>query len=206
MVTRLGASHAYNWTGSGPGEDGVAAYDANGGITLHAGGKTYAFDPAGRLAFASTATDDIGKSALRYTWSTADPNRPVRLLEVIDGTDTAPTPTPTRKIVLVYKRVAQDCPPPAGYTAVPQDMPCEIDYWDGTHTSLAYSAGQLARIEDPGSSVTEATYTGALLTRLRAPSSTTAVHAATSAPVVPNDDTTRVMIDYGAPRSDGPPT
>ncbi|MDQ6927476.1 MAG: DNRLRE domain-containing protein, partial [Actinomycetota bacterium] len=202
FVDTSGASHAYTWTGSGfapaPGEDGVAAYDANGGVTLDAGGKTYAFDPAGRLASASTATDDIGKSSLRYTWSTSDPNRPVRLLAVIDGTDTAPTPT--RKISLHYSG-RETCPtPPSGYTAVPIDNLCQVDYWDGTHTYLAYSAGQLARIEDPGTSVTEATYTGALLTRVRTPLVYDAVLPPLGGPVVPNDDTTRVTIAYGAPR------
>lgn len=68
-----------------------------------------------------------------------------------------------RSQILHYNRAGDDCyggtTPPAGSDATaPPQMLCRISYWDGTKTRLWYTQSRLARIEDPGSEVSDYGY------------------------------------------------
>ena len=187
-----GAAHTFTWTGSGyappPDEDGVLAKDATGKLIYHGDdGVTYVFNPDGTLASASQASDDASRASATYTYS----GTPVRLRSIAD-------PVSGRSVTLRYGGDAA-CPSPAppGFSAPPANMVCSVAYWDGTSTKLWYSAGQLARIEDPGGEVTDFAYAGGRLIKMRDPLAADAV-AATSTTGVPDDDTSRTLIDYDA--------
>ncbi len=195
FVDTMGSTHVYTWTGSAyappPDEDGVVGADTTGALTLHADdGITYVFDRSGTLVSATTPTDDGGATAtssLTYTWSTGAKPRLTTLTDGASG----------RQMVLRYGGRTPACGAvPSGFDAPgPADMLCQVDYWDGTHTSLYYVAGQLARIEDPGGAITDFTYTAGRMVSMRTPLVADAV-AATAVTHQPDDATARTVMAY----------
>gem|GEM_PF-1400120 len=193
-----GGAHTYPWTGTAyappPGEDAVLVKDATGNLVLHADdGATYGFDPAGRLAFSSSATDDGTASSATFTWS----GSPARLTSITD-------PVSTRHIDLRYGG-DPGCPtaPPSPLSAAPTAALCKATYWDApvsgggaaTFTNYWYSSGQLAAIEDPDGAMTDMAYDDlGRLVKLRTP----LAHDAMVKGAAPDDDTTRTIVAYDA--------
>ncbi len=136
LTDAAGAAHTYRWTGSGleppPGEDGVAAVDASGVLTLHADdGLTYVFDATGNLTAATTSLDEPNRASPVYEWSSFA-GKPRRLVRITD-------PVGNRHITIRYKNLDPDpalaCPaPPSGFSEPPDFMPCQVTYWDDSHT------------------------------------------------------------------------
>lgn len=158
---------------------------ATGALSLHdAGGTTFGFDGAGRLSWTTSGTEDGSPAAPVYAWS----GTPVRLRSVGD-------PASGRQITLNYGSDAACPSPPPGFSAAPAAMLCGATYWDGTQTKVFYVSGRLARIEDPGSLVTDFAYdTSGRLAQVRDPLGADAVAAGAA----PNDDTTRTLVSYAS--------
>src|SRR5581483_11237038 len=166
-----GETYPYQRVGGGTsftppaGEDDVVAQATDGTYTVHAAsGLVYTFNSTGQLQTVTSTPDDRSPAAAKYTWSGA----PLRITQIADGA------VPSRTITLrYYNNGTGSCPTPASGSgfdgAPPTAMLCEIDYWDSTSTFLWYQSGQLARIENPGSEVTDFGYTSGKLNRVRAP-------------------------------------
>ncbi|MGI8685144.1 MAG: RHS repeat-associated core domain-containing protein [Acidimicrobiales bacterium] len=190
LTDASGRAHTYTSAGSGfappAGEEGVLTRGATGALSLHdADGTTYGFDGAGRLSWTTSSADDGSPAAPVYAWA----GTPVRLRSLTD-------PVSGRQITLNYGSDA-GCPAvPAGFSVTaPAGMLCGAKYWDGTETKLFYVSGSLARIEDPGSQVTDFAYdTTGRLVQVRDP----LVADAVAAGVAAGDDTTRTLVSYNA--------
>ncbi|MGH9152293.1 MAG: PA14 domain-containing protein [Acidimicrobiales bacterium] len=200
-----GGLHTYAWNGSGyappPGEDGVLAVNGDGSLALLADdGVAYVFDNLGQLTSATAADDELGAPGANKVglgFEMADvAGYPRRLRAVRD-------PVSGRAVTLLYKGLDPTCPaPPAGFGPVPSGQLCQVDYWDGTHTSVRYgtgaAAGLLVRIEDPGATIWDLAYGSEKLKAVRDP---LAYDAAANSPVtgVPgeaDDDRTRTALAY----------
>ena len=130
-----GSARSYLWSGAGAGfvpaqeEDGVAAQDSAGLVTLHgADGRTTTFDVWGGVETLSHPSQDGTQTAIAYGWS-ADAGRR-RLLTMRD-------PHSNRTATLRYG--GRDiCPVAVGFDLAPTDMLCQVAWWDGTTTDLFY--------------------------------------------------------------------
>jgi RHS repeat-associated protein len=188
LLDVTGRPHTYLSTGAGytppPDEDGVLTTDTNGLLVLHDdSGVTYTFDATGHISAATSAADDVHPAALAYSWS----GTPTKLRSVTD-------PVSGRSISLFYGGDS-GCPTPApsGFdSAAPAGELCAVSNWDGTATDLWYVAGQLARIQDPGSAITDFAYSNGLLTSTRDQLAADAVAAG----VRPNDVTATTVFGY----------
>ncbi|MEV4049798.1 PA14 domain-containing protein [Amycolatopsis sp. NPDC049688] len=157
LTDATGAKHT--WTKKSAGgytppadEDGVLALDTAGKVTLTDGGEVFVFRADGKLESQSASTDSRKPAALQYSYD----GTPSRLREIKD-------PVSGRSHVLHYNRAGDDCyggvtPPPGAQALPPSQMLCRISYWDATETRLWYVGGQLGRIEDPGSEITDYGY------------------------------------------------
>jgi RHS repeat-associated protein len=158
LTDATGAKHTWTKKSAGgytppDGEDGVLSLDTVGRITLAEGADVLVFGADGTLATQSSALDSRHPAALQNLYD----GSPARLREIRD-------PVSGRSHVLHYQRPGDDCyggitAPPGADNAVPPQMLCRISYWDGTETRLWYSQGRLGRIEDPGSEITDYSYT-----------------------------------------------
>ncbi|UVS77343.1 Cell wall-associated polypeptide [Actinokineospora sp. UTMC 2448] len=167
ITDATGAKHT--WTKKSTGgyappedEDGVLAFDTTGRITLTEGSDVYVFHTDGKLDSLSSVLDSRKPAALQNIYS----GTPSRLTQIKD-------PVSGRAHTLTYNRPGENCygatPVPPGFDALPPvRMLCRITYWDGTETRYWYTQGRLARIEDPGSELTDYAYDAAgLLTGVR---------------------------------------
>ena len=187
LLDSTGATHLYGWNGSGwtppVGEYSVLFTAANGELKLQAeDGYTYVFDAAGQIASVTSAVDDRHPAAVQYTWGSSI-GQLHRITDPVSG----------RKFHLQYggntntDPAAPACPttPPTGLDPAPQGGLYAVTYWDGTSTVLWYKSGQLARIVDPGSEVTDFGYNAAgLLSQIRDPLAADALAAAGSVPAL----------------------
>jgi RHS repeat-associated protein len=158
LTDATGAKHTWTRRSGGgyappDGEDGILALDTAGRITLTEGADVYVFRADGKLETQSSALDSRRPAALQNLYD----GTPSRLREVRD-------PVSGRSHVLHYNRPGDDCyggttSPPGADTTAPPQMLCRVSYWDGTETRLWYSQGRLFRIEDPGSEITDYSYT-----------------------------------------------
>ena len=160
LTDASGAKHT--WTKKSTGgytppanEDGVLGVDAAGKVTLTDGGEVFVFRADGKLESQTSSVDSRKPAALQYIYD----GIPSRLREIKD-------PVSQRSQILHYNRAGDDCyggvTPPAGAQALPpSQMLCRISYWDGTETRLWYVGGQLGRIEDPGSEISDYGYNAA---------------------------------------------
>jgi len=149
------ATHEYTWTGSAykppVNEDGQLARNADNTYTLlDTDGRTYVFDAEGKLKSLTSPTDDRSPASVKYEYS-GDPSR---LMKIVDGV------TDTRFGTLHYKGVNEDgnCSVPGGFDSAPDGMLCAFKTSDGNVTKLYYKAGQLSRVEKPGSDLVDFGY------------------------------------------------
>jgi RHS repeat-associated protein len=153
-----GAKHTWTKASTGgytppAGEVGVLALDTGGRVTLTEGADVFTFRADGKLESQTSVADTRKPATLQNLYDGA----PSRLREIKD-------PVSGRSHVLHYNRAGDDCyggatPPPGADALPPSQMLCRITYWDGTETRLWYTAGNLSRIEDPGSDITDFGYT-----------------------------------------------
>lgn len=157
LTDATGAKHTYAKKSTGgysppEGEDGILALDTAGRVTLTEGEDVYMFRSDGKLDSMANVADARKPATLRQTYDGA----PTRLRKIAD-------PVSGREHVLYYRRAGDTCyggtPTPRGFDALPpEQMLCRIVYWDGSETRLWYVGGHLARIEDPGSEITDYAY------------------------------------------------
>lgn len=158
LTDGTGAKHTWTKKSTGGytpphGEEGVIALDTAGRVTLTYGTDVYVFNSEGKLESQSTATDSRKPSALQNLYN----GSPSRLKEIRD-------PVSGRSHKLHYNRPGDDCyagatVPPDAERLPPSQMLCRIEYWDGSQTKLFYHRGSLVRVEDPGTDVTEFSFT-----------------------------------------------
>ena len=108
--------------------------DSSGNYVLDdPSGLVYTFNPSGALSSAVSAADDQHPAALQYTYTGT------QLTSIKDLVS-------SRVTSLTY---GSSCSPPTGFFAAPPGVLCDIAFWDGTSTVLAYNAqGELARISN----------------------------------------------------------
>ncbi|MFE9410039.1 PA14 domain-containing protein [Streptomyces sp. NPDC006704] len=135
-----------------PDEDGVLAFDTGGRISVTQTDTVSVFNVDGTLATVASVLDSKKPAALQYHYSGTVP----RLAEITD-------PVSGRSHQLFYNTDNSDScyggtAKPPGADAAPANMLCRIRYWDGTETRLWYLFGTLARIENPGASISDYDY------------------------------------------------
>lgn len=176
VTDSTGTTHTYTKASDGgytapSGEYGVLALSSTGLVTLNeSDGTVYAFGTNGRLESATPAVDALHPATPQtHFW----PNTG----QAKDVTD----PVSTKKVAFVYGADPGNTPcpvPPSGFDAAPAGMLCQIVYPVGTDTAktgsavtnLYYRGGQLTRIVDPGSEVTDLSYDSrGWLTAIRTP-------------------------------------
>lgn len=167
LTDATGAKHTWTKTSTGgyappEDEDGVLGLDTTGRVTLTEGSDVYVFRTDGKLDSLSSVLDSRKPAALQNIYS----GTPSRLTQIKD-------PVSDRAHTLTYNRPGENCyggatVPPHFDALPPARMLCRVTYWDGTETRYWYHQGRLARIEDPGSEITDYGYdANGLLTGLR---------------------------------------
>ena len=131
-------------------ENGMVTRNANNTITLQeSDGRVYVFSADGKLASATSPTDDLKPAAIKYEYS----GTPSRLTKVIDGVD------PTRFGTLYYSNNAACGVSPSGFdAAAPAETLCGYKTTDGDTTNFYYTAGLMTRIVQPGGVTTDLSY------------------------------------------------
>ncbi|MEK7201916.1 MAG: PA14 domain-containing protein [Patescibacteria group bacterium] len=151
-----GSSHEYKWSSEKSayippaGEAGVLHRNANGTVTLlDSDGRTYLFGANGSLMEMISPIDARNPASLRFEYG----DTPSRLKKIIDGVDA------NRSGSLYY---GNDPLCPAGQTwfdtSAPATMICGFKTTDGQMTRFYYKDGRLARLELPGSEMTDIAY------------------------------------------------
>ncbi|RLK62005.1 PA14 domain-containing protein [Actinokineospora cianjurensis] len=166
VTDATGAKHT--WTKKSAGgyappedEEGTLGLDNTGRVTLTQGADVFVFRTDGKLDTQSNVADSRKPAALQNLYN----GTPSRLVQIKD-------PVSNRLHQLYYNRPGEDCyggaSVPSGADSLPPaQMLCRIVYWDGSTSRLWYKAGQLFRIEDPGSEITDYSYTNGVLTGTR---------------------------------------
>jgi len=175
------------------GFDDVLSLD-NGWVKVQADdGRTYEFDPTGRLTKVVSAYDDRNPNAFTYGYS----GTPVRLQTITD-------PATGRSVQLDYASdgVSPACPGAGnGFIAAPVGMLCRVKLWDNTTTQLWYLAGangpELGRVENFAGSGMEAVTDFAYgdfgkIGKVRSPLAADVVANG----VMTNDDGVKTLVDY----------
>lgn len=166
-----GSTHEYAYTNGGykppVNEDGTLSKNSDNTYTfIDTDGRTYLFDTEGKLTSLTSPTDDRQPASIKYTYA-GDPSR---LVKIEDGV------TNTRSATLYYKGIndtAAICDPNAApnspgtffglnsqFDQAPNGMLCGLKTTDGDVTSFYYKGGNLARIVQPGSQITDYGYDG----------------------------------------------
>ncbi|MGQ0841301.1 PA14 domain-containing protein, partial [Actinokineospora sp.] len=158
LTDATGAKHTWTKKSAGgysppEGQDGVLGLDNTGRVTVNEGADVYVFRADGKLDTQANALDSRKPAALQNIYT----GIPSRLAQIKD-------PVSDRAHALYYNRPGEDCyggsTAPYGADALPPtQMLCRIVYWDGSQTRLWYYQGRLYRIEDPGSEITDYSYT-----------------------------------------------
>ncbi|WP_432832451.1 PA14 domain-containing protein [Dactylosporangium sp. CA-092794] len=167
LTDGTGAKHTWTKTSAGgysppDGEVGVLALDTGGRVTLTEGSDVFTFRADGNLDAQTSVADSRKPATLQNLYD----GTPSRLREIKD-------PVSGRSHVLHYNRAGDDCyggatVPPGADRLPPSQMLCRVTYWDGSETRLWYVGGNLSRVEDPGSEITDFGYTAqGLLNGLR---------------------------------------
>lgn len=141
-----GQTHEYTWNSDGnaytPPKDEEASLTRNDDGTytvLDVDGKTYIFDPEGKLTSVTSPEDDRQPAALKYEYA----GNPSRLVKIIDGVNSARSGT-------LYYAGDSECQTLGGFDAAPAGMLCAFKTTDDALTLFQYKAGSLARIVQPG--------------------------------------------------------
>jgi RHS repeat-associated protein len=154
LTDSTGSTHEYTSTGTGykppVNEDGQLIRNADGTYTLQdADGRTYLFNTDGTLRSVTNPQDDRKPAALKYEYE----GTPSRIKQITDGVDSS-------RWAKVYYSGSTECgSAPSGYDAnAPAGMLCAVKTNDSRATYIYYTQGQLARIAEPGSEVTDYLY------------------------------------------------
>ncbi|MDP3992860.1 MAG: PA14 domain-containing protein [bacterium] len=186
-----GSSHEYKWSPEKSayippvGEAGVITRNANGTVTLlDSDGRTYLFGADGSLLEMISPIDARNPASLRFEYG----DTPARLKKVIDGVD------PNRSGTLLY---GNDPLCPAGTSwfdpSAPATMVCGFKTTDGQLTRFYYKDTRLARLELPGSEMTDIAYDSeGRLMQIRG----SLAYDAAMAGVRANDNTISTRISY----------
>ena len=151
-----GSSHEYKWIPEKSAytppvnEAGVISRNSNGTVTLlDSDGRSYLFAADGTLQEMITPVDARNPASLRFEYG----ETPTRLKKIIDGVD------PSRFGTLYYGSDSTCSAVPASFdTSAPATTICAFRTTDGQTTRFYYKDGQLARLELPGSEVTDLSY------------------------------------------------
>jgi len=202
LVDAQGGQHTYTKTSNGgykppAGEGGILTADQSGNLTFtDSSGTVYLFDAAGQVTQISTP-DDLAHPAtpIPQYISTSSLSDSLRSISDPVSSNGATPPVYSRQILFGY---ATDSASTAGtgtsttagsacsvptttdangnplFEAAPPGDICVIHYPDGSATQLLYNTnGQLARVINPGNSVTDFAYTAVggawLLSAVRSP-------------------------------------
>ncbi|MBD8729543.1 PA14 domain-containing protein, partial [Frigoribacterium sp. CFBP 13707] len=177
LTDTTGTAHTYTKTsGAGAssgykapeGEYGIVALDATGKVTFtEDDGTITVFGATGRVETVTGAGDAIKRATPIATYKGG-----TGMIESLSDPlsyDSA-SKTYKRQVVFSYGAASgSSCTaPPSGLASAPAGMLCKISYPDGTATDLFYDAqGNLARIVDPGTEITDFGYDNGKLTMLR---------------------------------------
>lgn len=165
-----GSTHEYTFVQGGGykppvNEDGILTRNPDNSFTfIDVDGRTYLFDVNGVLTSLTAPQDDRQPAALKYFYA-GDPSRLVR---IEDGV------TSSRYATLHYKGINDTgsmCDPNSAPNApstffglfsqfdqAPSGMLCAFATSDGKTTNFYYKNGQLVRIVEPGSQITDYSY------------------------------------------------
>ena len=171
LTSADGSVETWTWTGSGwtppNGGDGVLTGSPGVDLTLAASdGQVYSFNATGDLASVTSADSLKKPTAPNYHWTTTGG---------LTRMDTVTDPVSNRVITFTYGTGSGTDPCPSNGTSSrpPAGMLCQVDYgqFGGGTTKLYYNANfQLARIEDPGSELSDFKYnTDNLLSDIKDP-------------------------------------
>ncbi|WP_162907085.1 PA14 domain-containing protein [Allorhizocola rhizosphaerae] len=154
LTDSTGSTHEYAWTGSGykppVNEDGHLARNNDGTFTLQdVDGRTYVFHADGLLASVTSPVDDRRPAALQYTYAGSPP----KITQITDGVT-------NQRWAKVFYSGANECgSAPNGFDAqAPAGMLCAVQTNDSRVTHFHYANGQLARVAEPGSELTDFQY------------------------------------------------
>jgi RHS repeat-associated protein len=154
LTDSTGDTHEYTWTGSGykppVNEDGQLTRNSDGTYKFEdIDGRTYVFLTDGNLSSVTSAVDDRKPAALQYEYQ----GNPAHLYKIKDAVD------PSRNATLYYSGQSECGTAPSGFdSAAPGGMLCALGTNDGRFTYFYYINGQLARIQEPGSEITDYRY------------------------------------------------
>jgi len=177
------------------GFDDVLSLD-NGWVKVQADdGRTYEFDPNGRLTKVVSAYDDRNPNAFTYGYA----GTPTKLQTITD-------PATGRSVQFDYAgdplSLSPACPGAGnGFIAAPPGMLCRVKLWDNTTTQLWYVTGangpELARVENYAGSGMEAVTDFAYgdfgkIGKVRSPLAADVV----ANNVMTNDDGVKTLVDY----------
>ncbi|HMS93171.1 MAG TPA: PA14 domain-containing protein [Candidatus Saccharibacteria bacterium] len=101
-------------------------------------GRTYIFNPEGRLTSVTSPQDDRQPAALKYEYDGLS-----RLAKISDGVNAARNGT-------LYYSGSSECQVMSTFDAVPAGYLCAFKTTDGDKTTFQYKNGNLARIAQPG--------------------------------------------------------
>ena len=198
LTDSTGSTHEYSWTGGGykppVNEDGQLMRNADGTHTLQdIDGRTYVFNTDGTLQSVTQAVDDRKPAALKYEYE----SNPAKIKQITDGVDAG------RWAKVFYSGSSECSSAPGGFdTNAPTNMLCAVKTNDGRATYFYYTAGQLARIVQPGSATTDFLYeavtnpggatVGYRIVGVRDALANDAIAAGVRA----NDDTVKTQLNY----------
>jgi RHS repeat-associated protein len=143
----------YEFTNAGDGNYTPPSQDPNSRLHVDSAGnfvlddsdaRIYTFNSYGALTSVTSSADDRDPAALTYTYT----GNPPELTSITD-------PVSGRSTTLIYGP-SSSCPSATGFFPAPPELLCQINLWDGTIANpdtigLYYnSAGELARVADPG--------------------------------------------------------
>lgn len=196
LYDSTGETHEYKYVNGGftppVNESGHMVRNGNGTVTLQdADGRTYIFNSDGTIQSVTKPVDDLRPTALQYTYG----GSPARITQVTDSVTTS------RWMKVYYSGDAQCPAPPSGFLSpAPANMICATASSEGTITKFFYKADtnnepRLARVEKPGSEITDYGYDLAgRITQVRDELATDAVAAGVRA----QDGTEVTQVSYDA--------
>jgi len=197
------STHEYTYVNGGykppVNEDGNLTKNTDNSYTfIDTDGRTYIFDATGKLTSLTSPADDRQPAALKYTYA-GDPSR---LTKIEDGVTSA------RYAQAYYMGINDNgmCDPSKApnspdtvfglfsqFDAAPTGMLCAFTTSDGNTTNLYYIGGNVARLVQPGSQITDYAYDSlGRITAMRDPLAADAVGAGVRA----NDNTVSTQISY----------
>lgn len=158
LTDSTGSNHEYIWDASKLSykppinEDGTLIRNADATYTFQdTDGRTYVFNTDGTLASLTSPTDDLKPVALKYEYG----GTPSHLTKITDGT------TSGRWAKVFYYGDTTNCPIAVTGFDAPSTLTgklCAVTTSDSRTTAYYYKDGNLGRIQEPGSEITDYQY------------------------------------------------